>query len=89
MVDDESGEVPRRARVAVEHAGGIEDNVEELIRPPKLMTTDGGFDARVVPGGVSVRAASPGYLLGELPVVAGNGPQEPVTMRLKSKSPTE
>ncbi len=88
VVDDATGETLRRARLAVEHAGGMEDNVDELLRPPKVMTADGGFDVRVVPGPVTIRAACPGYLVGELQVeVPGGGMQCPATVRLAPRAP--
>ena len=61
--------------------------VEEILRPPRLVSVDGGFDLLVVPGPVIIRAAYPGCQVGEaqLEVPAGGLPQ-PVTVRLREKS---
>jgi hypothetical protein len=63
------------------------ENIEELLRPPKVMTADGGFDLQILPGKITVRATCPGYQIAELPMEVPNGRVPgPVKVLLKERS---
>jgi hypothetical protein len=61
--------------------------IDALLRPPKVVSPDGGFDLQVLPGAAIVRATCPGYLMGELAIEVSPGSQSgPVIVRLGPKS---
>jgi len=85
-VDGGTGEPLRRARVAIEHEGGVAENIEEILRPPAAVTPDGGFELAVLPGRVTIRAAYPGYGKAELPAeVSLDGSPDPFVIALTER----